>query len=110
MANAGHVETEVNDDQVQALRVAATRPLRRPLYDPPPAVIVPPPPPPLRLRLVGTILEPGNSQALLRSADGRIAMHPLGATVDEATIDRIEPGRIVVTYHGESRTLTPETP
>lgn len=66
---------------------AWTRRLRQPLYDPPP-----PPPPavvaeaprPIPVRLVGTVIEPGNSQAFVRQASGTVELKRIG---DQVTPD-----------------------
>jgi len=57
------------------------RPLRRALYDPPP-----PPPvvrelPPLGVELLGTIIEPDNSMALVRSEQGSVEYKRVGDIV-----------------------------
>ncbi len=94
-----------NLDKIVAL---ARRPLRPPLYDPPPRVVEKSPPPPLRITLLGTVIEPGQSKALLRNGAGEVAMVPEGAVVDQARIDNVEVGRITVTYHGQTLTLEPQ--
>lgn len=83
--------------------------LHRPLHDPPPPrQAAPTGPPPLRLRLVGTVIEPGHAQAIVRTADGEIAFKREGDTADGARIERIEETRIEVTYHDERIALSIE--
>lgn len=83
--------------------------LRGPLYDPPPP---PPPeivpPPPLRLKLLGTIVEPGRSEAIVSTAAGQIEMARVGMTLDKATIRTIEDGQITVEYYDQTLTLEPQ--
>lgn len=58
------------------------KPLRRPLYDPPPP---PPPPkkklPPLKVELMATIVEPGNSMAIVSLPDGITEYKTIGDTL-----------------------------
>lgn len=85
------------------------RPLRQALYDPPPP---PPPevspPPPLRIKLLGTILEPGNSEAIVMTSGGEMKMLRVGAVIEDATVETIEDNQITVTYHDQNLTLTPQ--
>ena len=93
------------------LRVSGVwdKPLRRPLYDPPPPPPPQiPPPPPLRLKLLGTIVESGRSEAIVSVATGQIEMARVGTTLDDATIRSIEDGRITVDYHDQTLTLEPQ--
>lgn len=95
--------------------VAWDRTLRPPLYDPPPPeVLPPPPPPPLRIKLLGTVIEPdGNqgrgSQAILMTPAGQVEMHRVGAVIDGAKIESIAEGLTIVTFHGQTLELTVET-
>lgn len=89
------------------------KPLRRPLFDPPPVVVPPPkkePPPPLNVRLVGTIIEPGKTIAMLTNARNALEFKQVGETVGSgkllATITAIENSRVVVQYAGETLVLT----
>ena len=80
--------------------------LRRPLYDPPPP---PPPPqqrpPPLRIELLGTIIEPDNSMAMVSSA-GSVAYVRVGDRVgpaeSQAEIIKIQRDAILL-ERGEER-------
>lgn len=85
------------------------KPIRRTLYDPPPP---PPPaaipPPPLRLKLLGTVLESGRSEAILMTTNGEVKMLRAGAVVDNATVLTIGDAQITVHYHGQEITLTPQ--
>ncbi|MEM8738837.1 MAG: hypothetical protein AAGG38_10230 [Planctomycetota bacterium] len=90
------------------------RPLRGPLYDPPPP---PPPeavpPPPLRIKLLGTIIEPPlengqeTSQAILLTASGQVELHRVGAAIDDATLISIDHDAVIVRFHGQTLTLHP---
>jgi len=89
------------------------KPLRRPLFDPPPVVVPPPkkePPPPLNVRLVGTIIEPGKTIAMLTNARNSLEFKQVGDTLGAgkalATITSIENSRVVVQYAGETVVLT----
>ena len=85
------------------------KPIRRALYDPPPPPLpAATPPPPLRLKLLGTVLESGRSEAILMAANGEVKMLRVGAVVDDATIKTIGDAQITVHYHGQDLTLTPQ--
>lgn len=92
--------------------VAWDRPLRRPLYDPPPPPPAPEvPPPPLRIKLLGTVVEPDGdpgSQAILMTPAGQVQMHRVGAVVGDAEIVSIEEGLVRVAFHGRTLELTIE--
>ena len=96
--------------------------LRKPLYPPEteknktkddntqPA---PPPQNPLTLRLVGTIIEPGHSMAMLQNTrDQSIQLCPEGETIEhgngKVTVTRVDPHKATVQYAGRSHVL--ETP
>ena len=61
------------------------RPLRRPLYDPPPAPkkIVKKKPRPITVKLMGTILEPENSQAFVKLSNGSVELRRVGDQVTD---------------------------
>lgn len=91
---------------------AWSRRLRRPLYDPPP-----PPPkiikkqlPPIRSKLLGTILEPGASRAMVRIPSGAVEFlsegDPLGPHDPDATIEAIDAQSIRVSRGDETTQLT----
>jgi hypothetical protein len=90
------------------------RPLRRPLFDPPPvvAVVVKPPPQPLRVKLLATVVEPENSTAMLKHANGQVVFRKVGETLgaDEngTEILKIETGAISVRRGQEQLRLTVE--
>jgi hypothetical protein len=70
---SGNARDVVSDDPA-----LWTKQLRRPLYDPPP-----PPPvertlPPLEVTLLGTILEPGNSKAMISSRGNTVEYKRVG--------------------------------
>src|SRR5262245_61000951 len=58
-----------------------TKRLRRPLFDPPPPVVQKKELPPLRVALLGTIIEPGNSMAIVAGPDGNMEYKRLGDRV-----------------------------
>ncbi|MCC6680513.1 MAG: hypothetical protein IT445_06380 [Phycisphaeraceae bacterium] len=83
--------------------------LRRPLYDPPPPspeVKKAAAPPPMKFQLLGTILEPDRSQAIVTSADGQLVFPGVGDSVDGAVIKEITADSITVLYYDQSVTLS----
>lgn len=89
--------------------------LRKPLFDPP----LPPSPeivkvelPPIRARLLGTILEPGNSQAMIELASGSVEFRTvgqsLGADDGDAQIIEISASAVKVKRGEELSTLSVE--
>lgn len=91
------------------------RRLREPLYDPPP----PPPPekkplPPLRSKLIGTILQPGASQAIIEAPGGRVEFRSegdeLGPHDQEAVVVEIGPSSVKVARGEEVTELKVESP
>jgi hypothetical protein len=89
------------------------RPLRRALYDPP----LPKPEvkqlPPLQLELLGTIIEPPNSMAIVRTEQGLTEYKRVGDTVGPADgpakIVEIGPSEIVMERTSERVTLGTQT-
>lgn len=88
--------------------------LRRPLRDPPPIVVTPPP---LTARLTGTVYDPTHpdqSMAIFKLADnterwfkpGQQFPDPAG----EVTLDAIADQKATVTYRGQKRELSVNTP
>jgi hypothetical protein len=79
--------------------------LRRPLYDapPPPPVRIAAAPviPPLSITLAGTIVEPGHSQAMIKTTEGKIELKSIGQTSGQATVLRIDDGSVTVQYYGK---------
>ena len=96
---------------LEAMRGVWSLDLQRPLYDPPPP---PPPkvekfvPPPLNLRLLGTTIEPPNSQAIVMTASGEIEFRRVGDRIGEATVQSIESDRMELMYYDEVQTLEVE--
>lgn len=74
--------------------------LRRPLVDPPPAAVAAAPPQPLRLTLVGTVLEGTNSQALLKTEDGRVLCKRVGEIESGTEVLAINRGSVTVRHGG----------
>lgn len=98
------------------------RPLRGPLYDPPPPPApapkpvvpqrrepTPPPPPPLELTLVGTIIEPDQSLAILSDATGNFDVkgigEPLELSPEGVTLQTIESEQVTLQYRGRKSTV-----
>ena len=88
--------------------------LRRPLYDEPTEASDgndPPPKPekPLRVKLIGTAVEEGKSEAILQMTDGSIEIVGVGQSVKDGDevlrVTRIEPGKVAVEYRGRSHEL-----
>lgn len=87
--------------------------LRNPLYDPPP-----PPPkvevkkelPPIRAKLLGTIIEPGASRAMISYSGGAVKFRGVGELLGEqdpeAIIDSIGPSSIRIKRGDETTELT----
>lgn len=70
---------------VNAKQKSWQRSLRRPLYDPPPPpkVVVKKKVRPITVKLTGTVLEPENSQAFLKLANGSMSLKRLGDQVTD---------------------------
>jgi hypothetical protein len=85
------------------------RPLRRALYDPPPPQPTIKQLPPLRVELAGTIIEPPNSMAIVRTEQGRTEYKRLGDLVGPADgpakVIEIGANEIVVERASERITL-----
>ncbi|MCC7406889.1 MAG: hypothetical protein IT442_02380, partial [Phycisphaeraceae bacterium] len=61
--------------------------------------------PPLRVKLLGTVIEPGQSVAIVQDSAGKTLFLDIGQTVEDATIQSIEPDRVTVRYYDEDREL-----
>lgn len=72
-------------------------PLRRVLYDPPPPQPEVKQLPPLQIELLGTIVEPANSMAMVRMAHGGVEYKRVGDAIGPAD----SPGNLVE-IHGDS--------
>lgn len=60
------------------------KPLRRPLYDPPPPppkVVEKPPPKPIRAKLLATMIEPGNTMAMIELSSGVVVFRKKGEEI-----------------------------
>ena len=91
---------EIND-------AAWSRDLRQPLYDaPPPAAVAPPAPPPLPVTLLGTAVDAGRAQALLKLPDGRTRFAGVGEVVAGVEVLAVGPGSVEVRFNGRTATLT----
>lgn len=105
-------ETSATRPSVDPASDAWRRRLRRPLYDPPP-----PPPkivkkelPPIRSKLLGTILEPGASRAMISVPGGAVEFRSegdlLGPHDPDAKIESINAQSITVSRGDETTQLT----
>ncbi len=76
-------------DIVDAKHKSWQRKLRQPLYDPPPPpkVVVKKQVRPVTVKLTGTVLEPKNSQAFLKLANGSVALKRIGDQVTDNPLD-----------------------
>ncbi|MCA9264568.1 MAG: hypothetical protein KDA60_11990 [Planctomycetales bacterium] len=92
--------------------------LQRPLYDPPPPEPPPPPPkrriPPPRVTLLGTMLERGAEQAILRMPDGSTSFKSIGDTIPgesntSAVITEIKERHIMLRHEDELVTIPLES-
>jgi hypothetical protein len=84
--------------------------LRQPLVDPPPAAAPAPTQAQVTVpvRLVGTVVEPGFSYAMLRNSAGEVKTVGVGESVDGVEVVSIVPGSAVVRYSGQTATLKVE--
>lgn len=89
--------------------------LQRVLFDPPPPppqVIEKPPPPPLNVKLVGTMIDSANSQAIIQDQKQNVYFRSLGEAVTPAhpatTIEEILPNAITVRQQDDLTTLNIE--
>jgi hypothetical protein len=84
-------------------------PLRQALYDPPPPVPEVKQVPPLQVELLGTIVEPENSMAIIRSEGGSVQYKRVGETLgpadSPASVEEIHSDAIVVQRLEERLTL-----
>lgn len=69
-----------------------------------------PPPPPLGLKLIGTIIEPGRSLAMLSAANEKAELKCVGEEYGGAEILVIEQDRVMARYNGRSVTLELQQP
>jgi len=104
-------EGDIRGEAAPALRRLVQRHWRKRLYEPEPEPKQEPkdPPPPLRISLVGTVLEPGRSQAIIRDSNGDTGFYRVGQQVGPdahpATIESIGDNTIQVRRRGDVRTL-----
>ena len=90
----------------QVMQVDLRRSLRDPPPLPPPALPVARPFPPLDIKLAGTIVEPGHSQAMIQLSDGSVQFKSIGDSAGDAVIQQIEEGSVTVEFHGQIVNLT----
>ena len=77
------------------------RDLRRPLYDPPPIVAPKRARPELKIRLTGTVVEPGFTYALFATGDGKTVLARVGQKVEGAEVKSISDASVTVLFAGE---------
>lgn len=85
--------------------VIAERDLRRPLEDPKPIEAAAPAPPKLSVQLLGTVIEPSSSLALLRTAGGQSKFLSVGDCLEGATVKAIGTNEATVEFAGQVVTL-----
>ena len=97
---------------LEAYATAWGRDLQRPLFDPQPVLVdrTPPPPPKPTVRLLGTVIEPGFTFALLRGKDGSTKCVPVGEALDGAEVLGVQDGSVTVRFAGHTHTLEAEKP
>lgn len=82
--------------------------LRRRLFDPVAVVREeppPPPPPPMTVRLVGTIVEPGQSLAIFTTRGGSTQIISPGQTLEDITLLEVEAKQVTIQRFGQTLTL-----
>ena len=94
------------------LQEVASRRLRDPLFDPPPQPVEKPKPPPpvvLPFKLVGTMIEPGQSLAVFHDRAGQVELRAEGETIDGTTngpkVIRIGADSVDIEHHGKQIVL-----
>lgn len=99
---------------LEELQALASIDLRRPLKDPPPVKVTPPP---MQAKFMGTIFEPVNpdqSQALFRMADGSQRFFKAGQAFQEpggpVLVKEVGDQMVVIVYRDEQRELTVMNP
>jgi len=94
---------------LEAYAAVYERDLQRPLYDPSPvpAPAAKPPPAP-DLRLVGTVIEPDNTFALLRTRRGEVKWARIGEALEGAEVVEIESEAVTVRFKGVDHQLAIE--
>lgn len=100
------------ENEVLDFRSLSDHRLQRPLFDPPPP---PPPkvevtpPPPLTVKLLGTVIDPGNPQAILIDDNQSVSFRTIGQSVSErhpeAIIEKIAADSVTVRRGEEMTTL-----
>ena len=85
--------------------LVASRNLLQPLYD---SVAPNQPPPKPTVKLVGTVVEPGFTYALLKTKDGQVKWAPVGETVEGAEVTEVKGDSVTVRFAGEMHTLKVE--
>lgn len=110
---SGESDTQSSDLKPLTLAdfgISLDRPWRQPLTDAP-TVVVKSDPPRLKLKLVGTMLEPSPTgpplaMAMVLSSDGKLVTLRVGDKLEQATITAIEDGRVTVNYFDNTQVLT----
>jgi hypothetical protein len=107
--NAGPTADVIRQVASDSRRDIWTKRLRQPLYDAPPPQPVQKTLPPLQVALKGTIVEPGNSMAIIASPDGTIEYKkvgdPLGPPDGVGHLTEIHSDAILVERGDKTETL-----
>lgn len=84
------------------------RDLRKPLYDPKPKAVikVAPVKPKLTIQLLGTVVEPGFTYAILKDSKGKTKFVSVGQSLDGAELKSISAKSITVIFNGEEQILS----
>ena len=106
-------ESQARKISAQDLQAYWQRPLRRVLFDPPPPppkVVEKPPPRPVTTRLLATMIEPGNTMAMLQLSTGEVIFRKvgdeLGANDADVKITAIEEGAVKVIRQNDETKLS----
>ncbi len=83
------------------------RNLRKPLFDPKPIKVVKhaPPKPMLTVSLVGTVLEPGFTYAILKNRSGKTKFVDKGEVYEDVKVTEITSNSVTIIFNGETITL-----
>ena len=97
------------------LERVSQKPLQRALFDPPPpAPVIAHAPPPPQVRLLGTIIEPGRSLAVLGEPGGKTALRSAGQFVantgNTVVVVRVETDQVVLKHLDREITVPLEQP
>jgi type II secretory pathway component PulC len=88
-----------------AYETISKRNLLQPLYD---SAAPNQPPPKPSVKLVGTVIEPGFTYAMLKTKEGQVKGVSVGETVDGAEVTEVKADSVTVKFAGEMHTLKVE--